>query len=78
MVESIEHLSPELNLHSLGYRERLDDTEVNIPVAGRDKDVPACAILSRRRDAEGLSEIDAAGESSHRFEQDGSGEWRPG
>jgi hypothetical protein len=69
VVESIEHLSPELDLDSFVYRKILDEPEVNIPVAGRREDVPACAILARSRYAERLSQVDATGKRIYRLEK---------
>ena len=67
MVECIEHLRPKLQLDTLGDGERLDKTEVNIPVARRGEDVSSRSVLTGRRDAEGLCQIDAAGKSIYGF-----------
>ena len=78
MIERIEHLSPELDLHALGYRKHLDESEVDVPITGSDEDVAACAILSRRRDAERLSQIHTARQRRHRFEQHRTSQRRSG
>src|ERR1043165_10186394 len=76
MVESIEHLSAELHLHLLSDLKRLDETKVDIPVTRRDEDISSRSVLSRRRNAERLRQIDAARQRVNRLEQNGTGEWR--
>src|SRR5262245_59378193 len=78
MVEGIEHLRPELDPDALVYRERLDKSEVNIPITRRDKDVAARSVLSRRRNAKRLRQVDATRQCRHRLEQDWTSEWRAG
>ena len=68
MVERIEHLCPELQLDAFGDGERLDKTEVDVPVSRRGEDVSSSSVLTRRRNAEGLCQINAAGKSIYGFE----------
>ena len=46
MIQSVEHLHAELQLESLRQWENLDETEIEVPVVRRGKDVSAGAILT--------------------------------
>ena len=73
MVKSVEHLSSELELKPLGDLERLDETEVEVPVMWRNKDISAGAVLTWRGQAKSLRQIDAASKRVHWLEQDWAG-----
>src|SRR5713226_3094963 len=52
VIERIEHLSSELHLETLGDLERLDESQIEIPVMRRRVDVSTCAIRSGCRKSE--------------------------
>ena len=57
MIKCIEHLCPELQSNALGELERLNKTQVEIPIMRRHEDVSAGTILTRCRNTEGLCQI---------------------
>ena len=69
MVQSIEHFHPELHLEAFRQLKHLDKAEVEVPVIGRHKDVPARAILARCRKTKGLGKIDATGGQCYGLEE---------
>src|SRR6266542_1599085 len=68
VVERIKHFRSELQLEALSNRESLDETEIEIPITGRGKDVSAGAVPTGCRNAEVLSRVSATRQSSHRRE----------
>lgn len=74
VVESVEHLSSELKLEPLGDLERLDKSEVEIPVARRGENISAGAVLTWRWQAKSLCQINAAGKRIDWLKQNGTGE----
>ena len=55
MVQGIEHFRAELKLEPLRYLERLNESQIEIPVMRRGENVSASSILTRSRYAECLS-----------------------
>src|ERR1700737_3815689 len=74
MVQSIEHLHPDLQLEPLGELEGLDKTEVQIPVMRRGESISTGAVLTWRGNTKGLSQINPAGQRVDRFEEHRAGE----
>ena len=61
VIERIEKFSPELNFEPLSQLEGLDESEIEIPVMRRCKDIPSSAIRARHRQAKDFGRIDPAG-----------------
>src|SRR5690242_10792539 len=77
MVQRIKHFGAELQLETFRQLEHFDEPEIEVPVVRRRKDVSAGTILSRRRQTEGLRQINAAsGHVSDWLEENGTREWR--
>ena len=69
MVEGVEHLRAELDPHSFGYVEGLDETEIDVPVIRCNENISSSTVLAGRWNTKRLRQVNATGQGVYWFEE---------